>query len=594
MNNMSVFRGKRLAAVIAAFAFTGAIMAGCIQPGQEKTSNKTGVSFPQSPDTLLSLVSGNIRQRVENPETPKSIVINNGSVKFYGSLPALYRNNNYQPIWVGDKGPKPECRDMVEAVQNSYSEGLSPENYNLKEIDYTLSKINAVSGSGKLPAPELLAELDILLSNSFLKYASDLLYGQINPEQIDLELVFGEKPVDLNGLLIAAVNENKIDETLHSLLPEYPAYGRLKTALVEYREYEAEGGWNPIPAGQKLKKGSRGERVTALRERLTITGELDGSAAGGDVFDETLEQAVRKYQETNGLYLDGVAGDSTIESLNVPASVRVNQIELTLERWRILPKSLGTKFVLVNIANYHLYAVENNKDAISMRIVVGKPKWNTPIFSEQMTHIVFNPYWNIPPSIFRDDIAPLIKSDPDYMANRNIEAVGLPMEQAESTDETEIASAKEEYLSKVLSGNYRLRQNPGPTNPLGRVKFLFPNKHSVYLHDTPNRGYFQRAQRNFSHGCIRVEKPTELAEFVLSSDPEWTVERIESGIKRGRTQTVDLPVPVTVYILYFTAWANNDGTVSFHKDIYGLDQVLQNALLQSGARKLDVAAKDIK
>jgi len=591
---MALFRGKRLTAVLVALAFSGAIMAGCIQPGQEKTSNKTGVSSPQSPDTLLSLVSGIIRQRVDNPETPKSIVINNDSVKFSGSLPALYRNLNYQPIWVGDKGPKPECDDMVEAVQNSYKEGLNPDNYNLKEIDYTLSRIKAVSGSGKLPTPELLAELDILLSNSFLKYASNLLYGQINPEQIDLELVYGEKPVDLNGLLVAAVNENKIDETLSSLLPDYPVYGRLKNALVEYREYEAEGGWKPIPAGQKLRKGSRGGRVTALKERLAVTGELDNSAVGNDVFDETLEQAVRKYQETNGLYLDGVAGDSTIESLNVPAAERVNQIELTLERWRILPKSLGTKFVLVNIANYHLYAVENNKDAINMRIVVGKPKWNTPIFSEQMTHIVFNPYWNIPPSIFRDDIAPLIKSDPDYMANRNIEAVGLEMEQTESVDETEIASAKEEYLSKVLTGNYRLRQNPGPSNPLGRVKFLFPNKHSVYLHDTPNRGYFQRAQRNFSHGCIRVEKPVELAEFVLSSDPEWTDERIESAMKRGRTQTVDLPAPVTVYILYFTAWANDDGTVSFHKDIYGLDQILQNALLQSEARKMDVAAKEVK
>ncbi len=588
---MALFRGIRLASVAVVFALSGVIMSGCIQPGQEKTSNNTGVSSPQSPETVLSLVSGNIRQRVDNPETPKSIIINNDNVKFAGSLPALYRDRNYQPLWVGENGPKPGCDEIVAALQNSYKEGLSPDNYELKEIDYTLSRIKASSGTGKLPAPELLAELDILLSNSFIKYASDLLYGQINPEQIDLELVFREKPVDLNGLLVAAANHNKIDQTLQSLLPDYPAYGKLKTALAEYRKYEAEGGWKPIPAGQKLRKGASGVRVAALKERLAVTGELDGSALGGDVFDETLEQAVRKYQETNGLYLDGVAGDSTIESLNVPAAERVNQIELTLERWRILPRSLGTKFVLVNIANYHLYAVEDNKDVLNMRIVVGKPKWNTPVFSEQMTHIVFNPYWNIPPSIFKDDIAPMIKSDPDYMANRNIEAVGLQMEETENTDQTEIASAKEEYLSKVLSGNYRLRQNPGPSNPLGRVKFLFPNKHSVYLHDTPNRGYFQRSQRNFSHGCIRVEKPVELAEFVLAAEPEWTDERIESAIKRGRTQTVDLPLPVTVYILYFTAWANDDGAVSFHKDIYGLDQVLQNALLQSGARKMDVAAK---
>jgi murein L,D-transpeptidase YcbB/YkuD len=590
---MTVFGRRRLAAIIAALAFSGVIIAGCVQP-QEKTSDKTGVSAPQSPETLLSLTSGVIRQRVDNPQSPKSIVIDNESVKFYGSLPALYRNLSYQPIWVGDSGPKPQCGDMIEAIRDSYKEGLNPDNYDIKEIDYTLSRIKAVSGSGKLATPELLAELDILLSNSFLKYASDLLYGQISPEQINIELVYGEKPVDLNGLLVTAVNENKIGETLNNLLPDYPVYGRLKTALVEYREYEAEGGWKPIPTGQKLKKGARGERVTALKERLVVTGELDSSALGSDVFDAAVEEAIRKYQETNGLYVDGVVGDSTLESLNVPAGERVNQIELTLERWRMLPKSLGPKFVLVNIANYHLYAVENNKDAVSMRIVVGKPKWNTPIFSEQMTHIVFNPYWNIPPSIFRDDIAPMIKSDPDYMANRNIQAVGLEMEQVEGTDETEIASAKEEYLSKVLSGSYRLRQNPGPSNPLGRVKFLFPNKHSVYLHDTPNRGYFQRAQRNFSHGCIRVEKPIELAEFVLSADPSWTDDTVRAAINRGRTRTVDVPVPVTVYIMYFTAWANEDGSVSFHKDIYGLDEVLQNALLQSGSRKTDLAAKDVK
>ncbi|HET7290442.1 MAG TPA: L,D-transpeptidase family protein, partial [Thermodesulfobacteriota bacterium] len=478
-NKMTVFTRKGLVALTVTLALFGALWTGCVQPGQDQKSDNTGVSSPQTPETLLSLVSGIIRQRVDRPQTPKSFVVDNTTIKFYSSLPALYRNTDYRPVWVGESGPKPECRDLADAVRNSYKEGLAPEKYNLKEIDYTLARVQSASASGKLPPPELLADLDVLLSNSFLKYASDLLYGQISPAQIDLELVFGERPVDLNALLLAAVNDNKINQTLTGLLPDYPVYGRLKTALAEYRGYEAEGGWKPIPGGDKLRKGARGERVTALKERLVVTGELDNSALGSNVFDAPVEQAVREYQETNGLYVDGVVGDSTLESLNVPAGERVSQIELTLERWRMLPKSLGPKFVLVNIANYHLYAVKDNRDAVIMRIVVGKPKWNTPIFSEQMTHIVLNPAWNIPPSIFRDDIAPLIKSDPDYMANRNIQAVGLQMEQTENADETEIASAKEEYISKVLSGNYRLRQNPGPSNPLGRVKFLFPNKHSV-------------------------------------------------------------------------------------------------------------------
>lgn len=543
---------------------------------------------------MLDRVNGIIRQRLSSHKTPRATRIGSENIKVYSSLPALYQKQSYKPVWINEDGPISETIVMVEAIRRSYKEGLNPKNYYLKEIEDTLARINTWSKSGKLSSPELLAELDLLLSNSFLKYANDLLYGQVSAQQIDLELVFGEKPVDLNALLLTAVSENKIDKTLAGLLPKYPVYGRLRTALEQYRLYEAEGGWKPIPEGPKLSKGMRGRGVTALKKRLVVTGELNSSDLKNDVYDEALEQAVRKYQDTNGLYVDGVAGDSTIESLNVPAGDLVKHITLSMERWRMLPQDMGNKFVLVNIANYHLYAVENNRDAIEMRIVVGKPKWNTPIFSEEMTNIVINPYWNIPPSIFKDDIAPLIKSDPDYMADRNIQALGLGMEQPNTTDEAEVASAKEAYINKVLTGNYPLRQNPGPSNPLGRIKFLFPNKYSVYLHDTPNRGYFQRSQRNFSHGCIRVEKPVELAEFVLSSDPRWTIERIQSMIGSGKTQTVQLPVQIPVYILYFTAWANRDGSVSFHKDVYGLDQVLQNALLQSEAGRTDIAASRIQ
>jgi murein L,D-transpeptidase YcbB/YkuD len=230
------------------------------------------------------------------------------------------------------------------------------------------------------------------------------------------------------------------------------------------------------------------------------------------------------------------------------------------------------------------------------------------MFSEEMTHLIINPYWNIPPSIFKDDIAPKIMEDSEYMSKQNMDAMGLKapekivVEEAEvvkvvvnveatevtdgdNTGETELSEveiqnkkAQEEYISKVLSGKYRLRQNPGPGNPLGRIKFLFPNKHSVYLHDTPNRGFFKKAQRNFSHGCIRVEKPLELAEFVLSSNPSWTQNTIQSSINKMKTKTVHLDESITVYILYFTTWVDNEGTVNFHKDIYGLDKTLYNAL----------------
>jgi len=553
-----------------------------------KVDNAADMEEPktEAADTAPNEITTNIRQRIDNPH---SIIINSQTIKASSYLASLYKHYNYVPMWSSPDGPLPQAYEMVEVVKDSYLEGLNPEAYKITEIENTLDRIKAAQDSGNEARPEDLAELDLLLTNAFLLYSRHILYGQVTPEQIDLELIFGETRVDLSELLVASLKDNNVKETLDGLLPKYPVYNRLRTALAHYRELEAEGGWNPVPPGPKFKKGSRGPRVTALKERLIVTGDLNETASGDDIFDSTLDQAVRSYQDRNGLYVDGVVGESTLESLNVPVEQRIHQIILSMERWRLLPRNMGTRYVLVNIANFHLYAVQNNTDVLNMRIVVGKPKWNTPIFSEQMTHLVVNPYWNIPPSIFRDDIAPRIRSDPDYMANRNIQAVGLNVEKPESEDEAALTEAKEEYISKVLSGNYRLRQNPGPSNPLGRIKFLFPNKYSVYLHDTPNRGYFQRAQRNFSHGCIRVENPIGLAEFVMSSDPTWTDEKVKATINRGRTQTVHLPEPLTVYILYFTAWAEEDGSVNFHKDIYGLDQVLQNALNDTSARRTDMA-----
>ncbi len=431
-------------------------------------------------------------------------------------------------------------------------------------------------------------------------------YGRVRIEQISSDLP-SERPENLNELLINSTANGKVHETLKSLFPIHPMYEQLKVSLQEYREITANGGWQRVPYGDKLEKGARGNRVIDLRERLKVTGELDSSVPDSNVFDETLDIAVRKYQERNGLYVDGVVGKSTIEALNVPVEQRVSQIELTMERWRLLPQYLGSKYILVNIANFHLYGVKNNIDAVDMRIVVGKPRWNTPMFSEEMTHIVMNPYWNIPPSIFKDDIMPRIKQDPNYMSKRGIDAVGLQTpeyifieEQNESVEVAEYVTgstanieesepqlseaelqnkkAQEEYTAQVLSGKYRLRQNPGPSNPLGQIKFLFPNKHSVYLHDTPNRGFFKRAQRNFSHGCIRVQKPLELAEFVLEANPDWNQNRIKSSINSRKTQTVHLNQTIPVYILYFTAWVDNSGNANFHKDIYGLDQSLLNAL----------------
>ncbi len=608
MNRLIKIKNQKLSVFISTVAVICLFVLSCAAPNQENMVKEVEKPSPQTQNFSTAQVSQVTRQKIRGSKYAPKILIQTKNIKAYKTLPKLYEERNYVPLWIENGGPSSQAYEMIEIIRNSDNEALDPDYYNISEIESILKRIEQDRNSGDSYDALDLAELELLLSNSFLTYTHDLHYGRVRAEQINLELLSGERPVNLSKLLVTAVKTDQVQETLEGLLPKYPMYAMLRISLKEYREIAAKGGWQPVAYGNKFKKGARGQRVLALSKRLKVTGELDSSIPGSEVFDDSLDQAVRKYQQRNGLYVDGVVGISTIEALNVPVEERISQIELTMERWRLLPQYLGNRYILVNIANYHLYGIENNNDTINMRIVVGKPQWNTPMFSEEMTHLIINPYWNIPPSIFKDDIAPKIMEDSEYMSKQNMDAMGLKapekivVEEAEvvevvenveatevtdgdNTGETELSEveiqnkkAQEEYISKVLSGKYRLRQNPGPGNPLGRIKFLFPNKHSVYLHDTPNRGFFKKAQRNFSHGCIRVEKPLELAEFVLSSNPSWTQNTIQSSINKMKTKTVHLDESITVYILYFTTWVDNEGTVNFHKDIYGLDKTLYNAL----------------
>ncbi len=608
MNRLIKIKNQKLSVFISMVAVICLFVLSCAAPNQENMVKEVEKPSPQTQNFSTAQVSQVTRQKIRGSKYAPKILIQTKNIKAYKTLPKLYEERNYVPLWIENGGPSSQAYEMIEIIRNSDNEALDPDYYNISEIESILKRIEQDRNSGDSYDALDLAELELLLSNSFLTYTHDLHYGRVRAEQINLELLSGERPVNLSKLLVTAVKTDQVQETLEGLLPKYPMYAMLRISLKEYREIAAKGGWQPVAYGNKFKKGARGQRVLALSKRLKVTGELDSSIPGSEVFDDSLDQAVRKYQQRNGLYVDGVVGISTIEALNVPVEERISQIELTMERWRLLPQYLGNRYILVNIANYHLYGIENNNDTINMRIVVGKPQWNTPMFSEEMTHLIINPYWNIPPSIFKDDIAPKIMEDSEYMSKQNMDAMGLKapekivVEEAEvvevvenveatevtdgdNTGETELSEveiqnkkAQEEYISKVLSGKYRLRQNPGPGNPLGRIKFLFPNKHSVYLHDTPNRGFFKKAQRNFSHGCIRVEKPLELAEFVLSSNPSWTQNTIQSSINKMKTKTVHLDESITVYILYFTTWVDNEGTVNFHKDIYGLDKTLYNAL----------------
>lgn len=358
-------------------------------------------------------------------------------------------------------------------------------------------------------------------------------------------------------------------------LPSHPGYLRLKEALAGYRNIADKGGWPKIPAGPNMKKDQEGERIRLVRQRLRISEEMDARKIDDvDFFDSDLEEAVRGFQRRHGLKPDGIVGPATLAAMNVSVEERIHQIEANLERWQWLPRDLGERYILINIPAYELEVIESGRPAIEMRLIVGKQYWSTPVFSAIMTHVVFRPYWNVPPRMAKTEVLPRILQDPSYLVEQGIRILegwdnGTSEIAVNGIDWTKIDAAHFQY---------RFRQDPGPKNPLGRIKFIFPNRFNVYLHDTPSGDLFKKRRRAFSHGCIRVEKPVELAEYALRGNPAWTKERILSEMEGSYNRTVRLPVGIPVYILYWTAWVEEDGTVQFREDVYGHDERLDKTL----------------
>jgi murein L,D-transpeptidase YcbB/YkuD len=376
-------------------------------------------------------------------------------------------------------------------------------------------------------------------------------------------------------VLQKALEDNRIAVALNDLLPQQPGYARLKRALQQYENFAGRGGWPMVPKGPKMQKGHRDSRVIALRGRLRAEDFLqEGASEQADLFDEALDESVRRFQSRNGLLEDGVVGRATLEALNISADERVRQIRVNLERWRWLPSSLGKRYVIVNIAGFDLAVIENSQEVLAMRVVVGRDYRRTPVFSGQITYLVLNPYWEVPPKIAIEDKIPLLRTDPEYFAKEKIKVLRGWGSKAEEADPLAVD------WSQVTETNfsYRLRQEPGPWNALGRIKFMFPNKFHVYLHDTPTRDLFARSERTFSSGCIRVEKAIDLAAYLLREDPKWTRKNILAAIDEGNEQTVRLPEPMPIHLLYCTAWVDENDVVYFRKDIYGRDKMLSDAL----------------
>jgi len=360
------------------------------------------------------------------------------------------------------------------------------------------------------------------------------------------------------------LNKKNIAAALEETGPDTPFYNWLRQALVTYRGIMAGGGWPTVPDGEVLKLGSSGPRVAALRERLTITGDLTAPGpADPAVFDEGLDAGVKHFQERHGIDPDGKVGPSSIEELNVPVEARINQIRATLERVRWVFRDIPGDYLIVDIAGFHAFLVEEGEPIWSTRVQVGKPYHATPVFKDTMRYLDFNPTWTIPPGILRNETLPRIRKDPDYLSRNNMSVV---TNAGKIVDPSTI-----DWAATATKGfPYMIRQEPGPHNALGRVKFMFPNKYMVYLHDTPSKGLFARTERAFSHGCIRTENPFDLATLLLD-DQGWDRARVDQVVASKKNTRVNLDEPITVMLLYWTAQSDAEGTVFFRRDVYDRD-----------------------
>jgi L,D-transpeptidase YcbB len=487
------------------------------------------------------------------------------------SVREFYASGAYAPAWFRGGTFSPQAISLIQLFQSAWKKGLEPEDYDASHWD---ARRQALQRSGAD-----IAGFDVALTVCAMRYVSDLSVGRVNPKHVGFDLSVEHRRYNLAQFVRAHIlTASDPGAVLERIEPQFLTYRRTEQALSRYVELARKDDGEKLPPSAKpIEPGQSYPGLERLTRLLRLVGDLPPQAPGEatpTTYSGTVVEAVKRFQRRHGLKDDGRLGATTLKEMNVPLADRVHQLQLALERWRWLPSEFDAPPIVVNIPDFHLRALNGDKTvAMDMRVVVGKAMTDTPIFSRNMTYVVFRPYWTVPPGIMRRQIIPAIRKNPDYVAANRYEVT--------TRDGTLVTSGtiSDDVLAQLQAGKLSVRQKPGPKNALGLVKLMFPNEYHVYLHSTPATEHFSLARRDFSSGCIRVEKPAELAAWVLRSDPRWPLDRVQQAMQSGPDNvSVRLAQSIPVFIVYATAIAYPDDEVHFYSDLYGHDAKLSQAL----------------
>jgi murein L,D-transpeptidase YcbB/YkuD len=534
------------------------LLAGC-QSAETKGTRKTENPQTWAPEKLSSVqgvpateIEALIQKKLDGPKLDRI------DEDQWGHTKRLYKIYGSNPLWLTSNGlHQTRTKALTNAVLNANGDGMRLDDYPVGALAQAIGALKQT----KTPTAEQLATADLILTASYTSLGEDLLTGQVDPRTVAQAWHVNPEEENIDSALVRNLRYEQLDKALATMRPTDDDYAGLSKQLQNYRVIVAKGGWQPVPATENLKPGARGNPavLAAVRNRLAVEGIVPGSepdtastgpspqSAGSSpagTYDRNLAAAVAVFQERHGINVDSALGKETIESMNVPASYRLGEIAANMERYRWLPRSFGSRYIFVNVSAFKLEAYDSGQTALTMKVIVGQEYQDkaTPVFADSLETVVFRPYWNVTPDIAAKEVFP---KGAAYMARENMET----------------------YRE---NGKLRVRQRPGPKNALGFVKFLFPNDFNIYLHDTPNHELFKEDVRAFSHGCIRVEKPAELAQWVLG----WPADKVQQEMDNPPdNKSVKVPQKIPVYITYFTTYMNN-GQLYFGNDLYNRDDKL--------------------